>query len=944
MKYVVAPLKLIRMKGFWFYCVFSVFLWAAFFVSSALAQPIAAPSLPNGLPATPNNIANFKAGAEFNSEQFSLREGLGLGDAMNFDDCLDFSVSLCFNFWGPCRQSIPLTFGLIRIPVPSWGPEFEYREPIALVESMCTEGKSYMGNRANISSRFLMSAFMNNDSFMECPDTDGDGEPNCRCKNDIKVSGPAPGIYHQQFRDVSVWGISPIARYLSSADPMEATQSLICGYAGMMGILSRGVLAGFSGGLSMPGNLISGWANQINDGIEGTIEGVTSVLSDPSTLIQTLSLDAGSFLDVTGLTDLHSEIFTTPGQFALNHGYSLFQEAGDVFNLGAKAADLITTAAGFVKDSGFLCEAAQTLQQADLKTAATVAGVTAMGATLLPILTGDSYTGVKGDGNPPKGAARGMLVQVPPHLHSVLGNGYAIKKGDGKVYSRTYNFASSRKLIDNRIKEKLLPDQAAALAAIEDISGLYCPQTSHGKMITRDPASARGFQTTYRNCDPTEPRTITKGKDDEVVSNPRYAPCASEEILSNYQIDGLNPACDGWGTRVQTFTYRNGKRRCGKDCEEIRYGSTTLEFLYWTGEKNNHREQIQQNTSDHVNNNLALAAGATAAGLAAVNSAVNTLGGICDLATGLPVGDWGVKGEGLDQLGNAIPMAGDGGITAMGGSMLGMNDGTIGGVLHQVERLTQMAGMVEALTSSGGVQNALLGFATSFDFTGLWPAYISVLGNRGWRMGESSELTMVRQAVGFFGHPLCAVGALASDLGLAGAGSTLIGGQAIAATNVIPCVGVWGVSVPYTGHNKQHRDDYVSEILIGWRGLKMAEKMGSLPIHDEAASGEQQQFNLDHPHRSSCFSEGTADLRWQSPHASIFGGGLLDMLEGNNLATIGEGLINAPGKLLDGLPSYMAADEGMVSTWWKRTKCCIYLVGGPGPQGVTPCWEIERKY
>lgn len=222
-------------------------------------------------------------------------------NTMNFDSCLDFKVEACM---GKCKG------------VPTPGIRFKYKEPTALVEVSCRHGTSELNKNATPGISQLAGSL---------------ASPNQQtCIEPIKTG---KGDYRRWYYDVHVFGISPLARYKSSATTRQATASLTCGIFGAAGFLTdlSAVASNFD-----PANLAqslnpANLANNIGQAVQNTVNGVANL---PQSVVD------GVTQQVNGLASLPQNIGSSLSGVMSGVGGLSGLNATDIGGLGSSLSQI----------------------------------------------------------------------------------------------------------------------------------------------------------------------------------------------------------------------------------------------------------------------------------------------------------------------------------------------------------------------------------------------------------------------------------------------------------------------------------------------------------------------------------------------------------------------------------------------------------------------------
>lgn len=719
---------------------------------------------------------------------------IDLGNTMNFDDCLKFKFSLCAQFDPFC-------------PV---GPKLKYREPVALIETTCIKGRSMFIDEISSVSNAL---------------TGGLGVKLERQKCFAPNSRPG-GKQTYNYYDVHVFGISPLARYQSSASPGQATKSLACA---MMSMGLRPNIQGQFEDLQAIENIATIVPPQ-------NLESAIRSANLPNTL-GLLPGDGklGPYLADTGQSFIPRGASLGGGAISKNSLDSMTSALLDVGRRAQDYAALVTATA----DSSFLCGAQKVLGNAQQS-------VDAMGIVL-----------------------NDNSIEKPKPFEPST---YPIAQGlDEKIY--------------------------------KDVPNPACPLTSAGYIPRPKSGTIEGFERQSSNCN-----RINEGFG--VAPDGSYSRdssiCDANE-LSTYTVDlnGVDyyPACNGY------YYTAGGALRYDATKDHVKILNEGLVAQSVTAQA-----QSDQKVSS---------------ALQSVTAKITSLGGQCDAATGKPVGSWGV------DIPPDAPF-----------SIVGSNANS-GLTVHDVQQqqsfgLQEAASMVsrfDAAMRAGGWTNTVGAYTGQFTPWGLNLAFASE--NTDWMkpsLSVSAILTQqINQLVNYSGsmaYMACAGGALQSDLRRLGI-NFLDNVNASQLNNILGCVGVWGPERPATGWyfgNNEAR----GAMLASYRALQVPQNMGIIAKHKNGPGW----FNYDNPiHAKSDFgaalgisgSGNSGDFKGSKCYEPGTAEPFYNADERTEVAQQSGFLSSLTSQAQDGLNANVPATTGTghhVSTWWKGTKCCMYLPCG----------------
>jgi hypothetical protein len=884
----------------------------------------AATRLPDGSTLTEGNIDSYKSSSTY--QDLTIREGAKMSDAMNYDDCHDPSYSLCID-WGPCEVSV---FG-VDIEVPSFGLEFEYWEPNALVETVCSEGNSYYEDEMNITSRMIGQERILGD------ETEIAGLPAEKCIETIKTGGgmEGSGAMPRYFNEVHIWGVGIIPRFLSSASTMEALVSSICGYAEIGGMFEEFSFMKGDQNIddfdSMSNEEIQAYSETQGvdwDGIGTSAQGSDSWFRD-------------SYDQFTGEN--------AAGGMGGMSGLEMIDNMNTAFAIGGAALGAMQSKSSDEVRADKLCKERQSIREARDKARELYDIASAPDFDFDAFVNGVKMT----DGVCPIGVSAGhTLTRDPESFRGVREVPFWPNMCDGWK---------------DEDCNRNPPDTSTRVSQME-ISGMF---PACDGLLPAGTVVQPGMSYSY-------------DKDGNIESS---APTGT------YTYGGANIPASVVGcitTTPSKFAEDNG--------ETSQYICSLTTNYTVQDPILNHRKALNDYMSTALLENYEQALADTQSALQAVNQRINDLNGDCD-SSGKPVGVWGdavmgaalgiLASEGIqaaqdyfatDASAQALSSEAPDYTQGMTNDMMGMAGDQIMasefmeqglqeylpqimdevGFADTVSGMGGMAGqnneymdyfqmgmdVLKAATYDGAVQQAIVGSVTSNDPTGLWPGFMSEMSALSWRGKDIPKTAEIRGMIGTVGHLPCAIGSIGTDIGLGGMGN----GSMLAATeDWLGCVGTWGPLEPQNGF-VYHRDAKIAAALAGYRAYKMAVSLRTIEDHDAEASGRPMKINMDFPHQTDCFVPGTADLRWESKHgfdvqtaiAQAYTG-TLDYLMApfQNMVTAGSNF-DASGNRTAESKQMETEEEGHVFTYWRKSKCCLYLV--EYYYVWRPCWEVEREY
>jgi hypothetical protein len=147
------------------------------------------------------------------TDEFGLKSEAKLKDTMNYDDCFDWSYKVIL--YPACSGSCPGKgcFPLADIT-------FTYTEPTVMVQTVREPGAGSLESVPGQKSQLKQVLTMGTGSGRSAPGV-----------SPLRTNMPTAGYIPQLYFEAHVWGISPAARFESSAGQMEVKQSLSCDIA-----------------------------------------------------------------------------------------------------------------------------------------------------------------------------------------------------------------------------------------------------------------------------------------------------------------------------------------------------------------------------------------------------------------------------------------------------------------------------------------------------------------------------------------------------------------------------------------------------------------------------------------------------------------------------------------------------------------------------------------
>jgi hypothetical protein len=903
-------------------------------LASACASSANAANLPNGATLTPSNLDSYKQSSTY--QDLTIREGAKMKDSMNFDDCHNPSYSLCVD-WGPCDVRV---FG-VRIEVPSFGLEFKYWEPNAIVETVCSEGNTYYEDEMNLTSRMIGQKRILGD------ETTIAGLPAEKCIETIKTGGGMEGssAMPRYYNEAHVWGVGILPRFMSSASTMEATVSSICGYAGLVG----GLFSSFRG-LRGDKN-IDDFDSMSNDQIQAYSEAQGADLSsipnaarnEESWFTDAYDLFA-SDTSAGGLAGFGGLDMTDTLQTAVSIGL------GAVANMRAQSEDDIRP--------DKLCKRKKALEEVHNQAQEITNMMSQPGFDFEMFVQGAKVD----DGVCPIGVHTGhTLVYDDDEFRGVRELPFWPNMCDGwkdEDCNRYPTGDTSTRISQVQISG-LFPVCDGIVRHHELVQvNIQCVHPSTGEVISHDAHCHVDNRRYYYQGSPVSRSQLDcTGTDFHKHSSPRRctldlygqyiesrdhrkqlndymktamegsyneAESETEHALNtvNQQITDLGGDCDSSGKPVGTWGDAVVGAALGYAAKEGFQAG--LDYL----QNSSAYQALSNSASDY-----AAAITGTFTEKAATEAAGEYVPEILNTNQFL-----------ADNLEQYLPqLSEDAGLDGYVGGFSGISSE------EALDYFKKGMDVYKAATFDGAIQQAAVGMVTSNDPTGLWPAFMSEMSALPWRGKDIPKAMQLKGMIGTVGHLPCALGSIGTDIGLGsmGSGSTLA-----AVENWIGCVGTWGPIEPQNGF-VYHRDGKIAAALAGYRAYKMAVTLRTIEDHNVKDSGRPMKINMDFPHKTDCFVPGTADLRWESKNefdvqkamAQAYSGSmnyLMEPFRAGNMVTAGTQFDSTTGQRTAASKQMETEQEGHVFTYWRKSKCCLYLVEYYGSWG--PCWEVEREY
>lgn len=264
-----------------------------------------------------------------------------------------------------------------------------------------------------------------------------------------------------------------------------------------------------------------------------------------------------------------------------------------------------------------------------------------------------------------------------------------------------------------------------------------------------------------------------------------------------------------------------------------------------------------------------------------------------DIAGGMQDKFDSVKGGVTGRLGDITQGAGLGSLSSA--------TSKIGAAVAFDGSLASMGNLAEAM---GVMPEWLSGAAAMFNQDKIIPLYLSEQNQQDWR-SENPATKMARMN-------------LMQNVPLAGTATNFA--RNLANVNCGD-VGVWGQLCPMRGFVETSGNSFPASGLAGWRAYHKA--LPKIPDR-KRMKGKATVFNLDYPHQSACHPIGENPVKWES--RSEQGGGILGKLFGGESKGL-QGLFNKNNAgaglgSIFGSPSDKRLETGtFVYTYWKDTKC-----------------------
>lgn len=943
--------------------IFNSFLAILSFIYLSNINVVYAAKLPDGTELTPANLETFKASDSYG--ELSVRKGAKMSKTMNFDDCYKAKFGLCLKM-GPCK--VKLTRFGPKIKVPSFGIKFKYWEPNVIVETVCSEGNSYYEDDMNISSRMLGKKRLLGD------ETTINGVPAQKCIETIRTGGgmEGSGATPRYFNEVHVWGVGIVPRFMSSANPMEATISSICGYAALVGGLFS-VFNGLSGDSDVAGGM---------DG--GALESVGNLSSIP--YIDDIAWAADKY-DKFSSGDYVGGMLGVAG-VELSKGWTMAARigVGALIPAKKKAKQEVRT-----KD---LCKEKKAVEEAKDKSAEMAAllddpekalemfvpgakvgkGVCPLGVSAGHTLEYDSrsFRGVKEvpfwprdpDGKDDYWSNSTILTMDRFRYNT----GTLVSQLEiGGLYPACDGFVQSNQVVQ-QVFDYDSDDKSSEFVGYK-VNGVSIPDAT----VTCDTDDKDGFVTQcYTSTSVYIEEFDHKKQLNEYMQNSidesfTEAKVESEETLEEIEsrIAELGGDCDSngdavgvWGDAVIQAAINLAKDEGKEAAKEYLKNSPAYQALKEESElvkdmikdtvddyKNMVKEKVEEYkdaAKDYLNEKKEVAKEYVKSvfkeeAKEALGESVEEVKDEAKEYAEDIIKDYIPVDFLKESMEEYLPD-----LSALGGETLGgVGLGDALGYMNSAMDLYEVA------TFDGALKQAAFGMASSIDPTGLWPGFMSEMSAQSWR-GEDIPKTMkLKGMIGTVGHLPCAAASVATDMDLFGMGD---GGVLAATEDWIGCVGTWGPLEPQNGF-VYHRDAKVAAALAGYRGYKMAIKIMTVQDHNAEKAGEPMKINMDFPHKSKCFTAGTADLRWESKSGFDIKKAMKDAATGSydyltapfkGIKDTSDQIFDSDGKRTEESKVQETEQEGHVFTYWRKSKCCLYLVKYYGSWGG--CWEVQRFY
>ncbi|MBI1363781.1 MAG: hypothetical protein GC134_07325 [Proteobacteria bacterium] len=147
------------------------------------------------------------------SDEFGMKSEAKLKDTMNYDDCFDWSYKV--KIYPACPGSCP---GKGCFPLAD--VTFTYTEPTVMVQTVREPGAGSLESVPGQKSQLKQVLSMGTPSGRSAPGV-----------SPLRSNMPTAGYMPQLYFESHVWGISPAARFESSAGQMDVKKSLSCDIA-----------------------------------------------------------------------------------------------------------------------------------------------------------------------------------------------------------------------------------------------------------------------------------------------------------------------------------------------------------------------------------------------------------------------------------------------------------------------------------------------------------------------------------------------------------------------------------------------------------------------------------------------------------------------------------------------------------------------------------------
>lgn len=942
-------------------------------VSSAQAEDA---KLPNGDPFTIDNLKKYKSTPE--GKNLSVREGAKMSESMNFDDCFDDSYQLCMKLFGPCKVNIDLKIGSFSLKVPSAGIKFKYWEPNAMVETICSKGDSYYKNKMNLSSRMIGS------SHLLGEEATINGMPAEKCVETIRKGGGMENASAtpRYFNETHVWGIGIISRFQSSANILEATVSSICGYAGKIG----GLMEKFGNNNSNDrqsignGNLqqiqsfqdmqkgfdsiknAGDWMKNgfdINTAVTEGLQGFMGInFSDSIATAAAVGLDAMNRMKQNSKKEVRpNKLCEQKFQLekTINKGneletvYEKEKDTKEGFTIGTftdnyddggicpiKAGtghtltyndESVTGVSGVAWREQVPCNN-NGLERWETRSTCYASGPTTSGPRISQVQVAGYYPACKGYVN--------SDVQVWPIYQKEI-QGFSATDETLLGYRTTAPHIIAREgnsLWGRPYYYTTLSEAKAAVAPVENPASITCTRKYNWNWSDTWEAD------TYTTTCTAKKNTIYIEEYDHVKKLNAYMTdsslqsvreSASEAEVSlesvNKRITDLGGDCDAngepvgnWGEALVESALNVAALKGMQAGMNYLQGQPAYSNLqnsassYLSGVETKMGES-SDNFLSGLTSKVGEKGAARAEGALGNMAAVNT--------------DSFLQEAFQDQFPEMMQKAQAGGMASDMGN--GMSDNESMDYFQLAMDAYKMA------TYDGALRQAAIGMASSYDPTGLWPSFMSEKSAPSWRGKKVDRIAQLKGMIGIVGHLGCSLASIGTDIGK---GFMKDGTILKASEDWIGCVGSWGPLEPQTGF-VYHRDSMIARALAGYRGYRLAVSLRSLLDHEPKKAGAPMKINMDFPHKTKCFIPGTADLRWESKN------GLNPLEAVPNLINSVKNIkvpFDENGNRTADAKAMQIEDEGSVFTYWKKSKCCLYVVKWYRSYIPDACFKVKRYY